>query len=570
MRYSKLPVRTNKDAKEFDSINATLLMQGGFIDQVMAGVYAFLPLGLRVLTKVEDIVRDEMDKIGAEILMPSLSPQQLWEKTGRLHTIDVLMKTSGANKLSAEKSTKEYVLNATHEELATPIAQKFNTSYKDFPFAYYQIQTKFRNEARAKSGLLRGREFRMKDLYSFHTSHEELADYYEKSKEAYMNVFRRLGIGDDTYIVAASGGDFTDDYSHEFQTRCDTGEDLIFLVPQTGEAFNQEIAPSLAPPLEQENQEKPLEKVKTEGITGIKALTEFLNVPASQCVKTLIYQADDNRVVVAAVRGDYEINEDKLRKVLGASTLTLASEELVRDMTGAEIGYAGLIGLSGEVEIFTDDSLEQLVNFECGANETDYHFINVCWDRDIPRPSRFYDLKIVKRGDLHPSTNQEYEVFAGSEVGNIFPLGTKYSKAFGYTYTAQDGSEQLVHMGSYGIGITRLIGVIVEKFHDEQGIIWPESIAPFKVHLVSLRGGEDQAENLYRQLVDAGIETFWDDREASPGVKFADADLIGIPYRLVVSERTAGQVEWKERRDSAGKLISVEEVLSRLGKNNQH
>jgi prolyl-tRNA synthetase len=565
MKFSQLHTRTIKEAREYDSVNATLLTQAGFIDQVMAGVYAFLPLGLRVLNKIETIVREEMDKIGTEISMPSLSPMTLWQQSGRLETIDVLMKTTGANEISKRKSTKEYILNATHEEIVTPIAKKFNASYKDFPFAFYQIQTKFRNEARAKSGLLRGREFRMKDLYSFHTSEEELMDYYQKAKEAYMAVYRRLGIGDDTYIVQASGGAFTDNYSHEFQVKCETGEDQVFLDPVSKVAFNQEIAPSRAPVFDQAGEQpQPLHKTLTKGITGMQALVEFLQVDPRRCVKTLIYQTSNGQLIAAAVRGDYDISDEKLRHATGATSLSLASETVVREATGAETGYAGLIGLPDSVKVFVDDSLQGIINFECGANETDYHFTNVNWGRDLPEPETYHDLKVVKPGDISPESNQPYEVFVGSEVGNIFPLGTKYSQAFDFTFADQNGKEQLVQMGCYGIGITRLMGVLVEKFHDEKGIIWPESVAPFRVHLISLRGAEAQAQQLYQNLAQQGVEVLWDEREVSPGIKFADADLIGIPIRLVVSERTSGQVEWKQRNSDTSELLSVEDTLSRL------
>ncbi len=564
MRYSQLYTKTEKSAKDFDSINATYLIQGGFIDQTMAGVYSFLPLGLKVLRKIENIVREEMDKIGVEMMMPSLSPKKLWEITDRLDSFDVLMKTSGANKVSQQTSTKEFILNATHEEVVTPIAQKFNTSYKDFPFAYYQIQSKFRNEARAKSGLLRGREFRMKDLYSFHTSEADLMNYYEQTKEAYMNVYRRLGLGEDTYEVRASGGAFTDNFSHEFQTKCETGEDLIFLDPQSGLAYNQEIAPSRAPQPDQAAADGQLEKVETKGITGMDALVEFLNVPPHQCVKTLIYQTGGGELVAAAVRGDYDLNEAKLRGILNAAAIKLANPATVKSATGAEPGYAGLLNLPANIKLLLDDSLNDINNFECGANETDFHYVNVQWGRDLQKPTTFYDLKTAKAGDFNPETGAKYETFRGSEVGNIFPLGTKYSQAFDYTFTDTDGQKKSVYMGCYGIGISRLMGVIVEKFHDENGIIWPESVAPFQVHLISLRGSEAIAAALHDQLTEAGIEVLWDDRDESPGSKFAVADLIGIPYRLVVSERTGEKIELKKRSEAETQLVSEAELLNLL------
>lgn len=563
MKYSQIHTKIEKDAKTYDSINATYLIQGGFIDQTMSGAYSFLPLGLRVLNKIEQIVREEMDKVGVEVLLPALSPKSLWEQTGRLETVDVLMKTAGANAISEQKSTNEYILNSTHEEVITPIAKRFNLSYKDLPAAYYQIQSKFRNEARPKSGLLRGREFRMKDLYSFHASEADFKQYYENVKEVYMNVFRRLGLGNDTHEVLASGGDFTREYSHEFQTECTTGEDLIFRVPSTGIAYNKEVAPSQAPVPEQ-GSKQPMEKIETPNITGLHALSEFLKVPVSQCIKTMLYEAEDGRIIAAAVRGDYDINEIKLSQVLNTTKLALADRETVEAVTKAKIGYAGLINLPDTVEVVIDESLSEIVNFECGANETDYHYVNVNWGDDLPMPENFHDIKVAREGDFFPETDEEYEYFIASEVGNIFPLGTKFTKAFGYTHAAEDGSQKEVFMGSYGIGTSRLMGVIVEKFHDDKGIIWPESAAPFQAHLISLKGSEDTAAELHDQLQAKGIDVLWDDRPESAGAKFAVADMLGIPHRLVVSERSGDQIELKRRDSDDTKLVSVAELLEIL------
>lgn len=564
MKYSQLHTKTLKDSKEYQSINATLLTRAGFIDQTMAGVYSFLPLGLRVLNKIEAIVREEMDKIGTEVYLPSLSPMHLWQTTGRLENIDILMKTSGANKISQNKSTKEYVLNCTHEDVITPIVQKFNPSYKDLPVAWYQIQSKFRNEARAKSGLLRGREFRMKDLYSFHVSLDDLKEYYEKSKKAYMNVYRRVGLGEETFITLASGGDFTNENSHEFQTRCESGEDLVFYDKSSNTYYNQEIAPSKAPAFEWDDEQKEYDEAYGENITGMDALVDFLQLPAQQCMKTILYQTETGQIIAVGVQGNYEINEEKVMKVVGCKKLTLAPETVVKEVTGAELGYAGIIGLPDSVTVLVDESMEQAVNFECGANKTNYHSVNVNWNRDVAKPEQFYDLKTAQPGDINPESGQVYETFAASEVGNIFPLGTKFSDAFGYTYTAEDGSQQPVYMGSYGIGTSRLMGVIVEKFHDENGIIWPKAVAPFSVHLISIKAAEEKAEELYQSLTKSGIEVLWDDRPISPGEKFADADLIGIPVRLVVSAKTGDKIEWKERTSAETQLLSEAEVLSKI------
>ena len=563
MKYSKLLTKTKKVTKEYDSMNASLLIKAGFVDQTMAGVYTFLPLGLRVLTKIENIVRKEMDKIGSEVLMPSLSPKSFWETTGRLETIDVLFKASGANKNSQAKNSAEYVLNCTHEDLITPIAQKFRTSYKDFPFAVYQIQTKFRNEARPKSGIMRGREFRMKDLYSFHTSQADFQTFYDQAKVAYTNTFKALGLGADTVMALASGGDFTKDFSHEFQTRCEAGEDIVFFDETTNTYYNREVAPSKAPHVEQDTEQKALEEVYGENITGMDALVKFLNVPAEKCVKTIIYQADD-QVVAVGVRGLYEVNEDKLKKVLGCSKLALATPEVVQKVTGAIIGYAGILNLPDSVTVIADESLEEMVNFECGGNKDHIHVINVNWGRDIAKPEKFYDIKVAQAGDLNPSSGKVMEYFKAAEVGNIFPLQSRFPNAYNYKFIDEQGKEQPILMGSYGIGTSRVMGVIVEKFNDEKGIIWPKQVAPFTVHLISLRGGEEQAEKLYNSLQDKNIDVLWDERDTGAGAKFADADLIGCPIRLVVSAKTNGQVEWKERSAEQAEVISEAEVFERL------
>jgi prolyl-tRNA synthetase len=406
MKMSKMGIRPEKTSpRDAESINHKLLVQAGFIHQEMAGVYSFLPLGLRVLNKIEGIVRKHMDEIGSELLMPALSPKDYWRTTGRLETIDVLFKACAANEVSLAKSDSEYILCPTHEDVVTPLIQAYNPSYKDLPITVYQIQTKFRNEPRAKSGLLRCREFRMKDLYSFHTDETDLKKFYEDAKRVYMDIFNEIGIGDDTVVALASGGDFTKDYSHEFQTRCDNGEDTIYFDKTTKIAYNKEVKPE-------------------------------------------------------------------------------------------------------------------------GADN-----------------------------------NPNFEVYSASEVGNIFPLGTKYSKAYGYEYTDKDGSKKPVVMGSYGLGTSRLMGVLVEKFHDDKGIIWPKNVAPFSVHLIDLQQ-TDEAQKCYDKLKKNGIDVLWDDRDLSAGEKFANADLIGCPVRVVISKRSLDQegLEVKLRNESESKIISSDNL----------
>jgi len=567
MLYSKLFGKSKKSSKKYDSINATYLQKAGFIDQVMAGTYTYLPLGLKVLTKIEQIIREEMNRIGEEILMPSITPISLWQQTGRFDTVDVLMKTTAANKFALAKNASEYVLNPTHEEIVVPLGQKYILSFKDFPFALYQIQTKFRNEPRVKSGLLRGREFRMKDLYSFHTSITDFKKYYEETKKVYFKVFERLGLEKETVIVLASGGSFTDDYSHEFQTICKTGEDTLFYVKSKNIYYNKEVAPSKAPPVKYKDTKiLPRQDVLGKGIIGVEELANFLNIPIEKTTKTLIFDTDAGRIITAAVRGGYNINEDKLRKVAKCKALKLASEKTVKKITGAEIGYAGILNLPKKVEIYIDESVGNRKNFETGANRTHYHSVNVNFGRDLSLPKKFYDIKIPKEGDLYPETSELYQIFTASEVGNIFPLYTKFTDAFNYKFIDRDGKEKPIYMGCYGIGSSRTMGVIVEKFHDDRGIIWPESVAPYQYHLIGL-DLKDKSVNLkvhkvYKELLDKGKEVLFDDREdVSAGEKFADADLIGIPYRLVISKRSGEKIEVKKRNESKSQLTTLDNIL---------
>lgn len=565
MRYSQLFVKTQKElpAKE-DSKNAELLIRAGFIQKEMAGIYSFLPLGLRVINKIASIVREEMNKSGAvEILMPVLASKEKWEQTGRWNSMDVLYKLETA-------LDKHSALSPTHEETVTPLVQNFCRSYKDFPTCVYQVQTKFRNEPRAKSGLLRGREFMMKDAYSFHVSQEDFEKYYEVQKQAYTEIYQRLGLGDLTYYVAASGGDFSK-YSHEFQTKCETGEDLIFHIPSKKESFNKEIAPSQAPQVTyKDDKELPMEDKEGKGIIGVEELSKFLDIPVEKTTKAILFETDKGEVVAAAVRGNYDINEIKLKEVVGCKSLTLASAEVVKKVTGAEVGYAGILNLPKEVKVYMDESMKGRINFETGANKTDFHTINVNFGRDIPEPDTFYDIKVAREGDIYPETGEKYETFKAIEVGNIFPLSTKFSGAFNFTFTDENGKEAPVIMGCYGIGISRIMGALVEVFHDDKGIKWPRPVTPFQVYLAAI-GRDDsvyeKAEELYIELQKAGIEVLYDDRrdkKVGPGQKFSDHELMGLPCRVVLSEKTLAEdgVEFVDRETGEMQKIKQSEIVN--------
>lgn len=568
MKVSNMFTKTLKEVPADEvAKNAQLLLRAGFIHKEASGVYAYLPLGWRVIEKIKQIVREEMNATGSEeLLMSSLQPRDIWEKTGRWDDakVDNWFKTKLFD-------GTEMGVGLTHEEPIVDAARPYINSYKDLPKSVYQIGTKFRNEKRAKSGILRGREFIMKDLYTFSRDQAQHEEEYEKIAEAYVRVYQRLGLGDKTFRVKADGGIFTERYSDEFQTLSEVGEDTLYHVPETDEYYNGEVAPARAPEvLDMPAEQLPMEERETIGIVGVEQLAKELGVPVSRTVKTMLYETDDG-VVAAAVRGDYSVNELKLRKVLGTTKLQLASEETVKTVTGAEVGYAGLIGLPADVRMVVDDALEPLVNFELGANRTNYHNVNVNWGRDLAKPAEFFDIKEAKKGDIHPESGKVYELAKAVEVGNIFPLETKFTDALDVYYVDEQGKRQQVIMGSYGIGVSRLMGVLAEHSSDERGLVWPETVAPYQACLVAI--GQDAevvkaCENLCETLQAKGIEVLYDDRDVRPGEKFADADLLGIPHRVVVSAKTleAGKFEYKQRTQSEATLVTEEELRNILTK----
>jgi prolyl-tRNA synthetase len=563
MRVSRLFTKTLKNSPADEvAKNAQLLIRAGYVHKELAGVYAYLPLGWRVIEKIKQIVREEMDATGSsELLMSSLQASDIWEKTNRWSddVVDNWFKTKLLNGTILG-------VGLTHEEPIVDAVRPYINSYKDLPKSVYQIGTKFRNEKRAKSGVLRGREFIMKDLYTFSKDQAQHEEMYEMIAEAYHKVYERLGIGEITHRVKADGGIFTKRYSDEFQTLSPIGEDTIYHIPGTDIYFNQEVAPSQAPVYDQDLEYLPMKECFTPGVVGVAQLVKTLGIPVERTVKTILYVVDGD-VTAVAVRGDYVVNEIKLRMALDAKVITLADEETVRSVTGAEIGYAGLIGLPPEVKIVVDESVKSLVNFELGANRTNYHNINVNWSRDIPLPDMFYDIKDATVGDIHPETGKVYDVKKSVEVGNIFPLETKYPDALDVYYTDENGSQQSVVMGSYGIGVSRLMGVIAEHFSDKKGLVWPESIAPYRVYLVSIgKKGVVEADSMYKELTAAGIEVLYDDRDARPGDKFADSELLGIPYRVTVSDRTTstGVHEYTVRSSGETSLLTREQIIDTL------
>ncbi len=563
MRLSQLFTKTSKTAPAGESAkNAKLLIQAGFIYKEMAGVYAYLPLGFRVVENIKAIVREEMNALGShELIMTSLQRKEVWDQTGRWddEVVDVWFKSS-------LKNGSEVGLAWSHEEQITEMMKNYLSSYRDMPISLYQFQTKLRNEVRSKSGIMRGREFVMKDLYAYSRTEEELQEFYDKVSDAYLRVYDRVGLGDVTFVTFASGGAFTQ-YSHEFQTVTDAGEDIIFRVPSTGVTYNEEIAPAKSPSVASDKKMKPMEEVEGKGLIGVEPLAKFLGISVEDTTKTMLYVTETGQIVAAAVRGLYKINEQKLRAVVGAKSLTLADEATVKRVTGAEVGYAGILGLPEEVRIIVDGSCANRTNFEMGANHTNYHSINVNWGRDLPEPEQYYDIKIARKGDMHPGTGEVYNVFKAAEVGNIFNFGTEKSEQMGLYYTDENAKQQPVYLSSYGLGVTRLMGVVAEHFADEKGLVWPEAIAPALIYIARL--GDDPAvikaaDELYNALTSRSVLVLYDDRDIRAGEKFADADLTGIPYRVVVSAKLAGngQLELKARTGSETRMTTADELVT--------
>ncbi|MDE2311622.1 MAG: proline--tRNA ligase [Patescibacteria group bacterium] len=560
MKQSHYFLKTSKTVSGDDTmVSARLLKQAGYIRESVAGRYFFLPAGQRVQQKIMAIIKDEMDKAGAqEMLTPILHPLELWKETNRTSTTGFeLMKVK-------DRRDAEFALGGTAEEMFVDLVRKFEISYKDLPFQLYQFSPKFRDELRARGGLLRVREFIMKDGYSFHASEEDFKDYYEKMKGVYSRIFERLGLR--TEIVESDNGYIGGEYCHEFVVESEIGETKYLTTTDGSYAAHEDVAKFRKYQDASDEELKDAQEVKGVGIIGVEELAKFLKIPVEKTTKTILFETDKGEVVAAAVNGIYDINETKLKHAAGCNELELASAETIKKLTGAEVGYAGILNLPKQVRVIMDDSLRGRKNFECGANITDYHSININFGRDLPEPERFYDIAMAKAGYDSPDGKELIEK-RGIEVGNIFQLGYHYTKLMqGAVFATADGRQQPYYMGCYGIGVGRTMAAIVEKSSDEKGIIWPEAVAPFTVHLISLRGGQEQAEKIYRQLLDSGRQVLYDDRDLSAGAKFADSDLIGIPLRVVVSEKTLAQesVEVKKRSEKEAKLVKIADLAAVL------
>ncbi|MFA4890756.1 MAG: proline--tRNA ligase [Candidatus Gracilibacteria bacterium] len=564
MKYSKLFGKTRHTAPhDADSVNARLLTQAGFVEKQSAGVYNFLPLGVRVLKKVNQIIREEMDAVdGQEIIMPVLHSRQVWKDTGRDQTMDdVLYRTKGTD-------DQEFVLGPSHEEIVTPLVKKYVQSYKDLPLSVYQIQAKFRDEPRAKSGLIRGREFGMKDMYSFHTTDDDLNKYYERAKDAYLRVYERCGLK--AYVIEAGGGAFTDKITHEFSVETPAGEDTIILCEKCGTAQNLEIAEGkVEDPDQPKEKEEPMKEVAVKRGFTVAANAKAHDVPEWKILKTVVYEVEGAGLVGVCIRGDLGVNECKLERYFGKKLRAVSPEILRR--AGLVQGFISPVNppKKAGLSFVADHSIKNVKNFVTGANKLDKDLVNVNLARDFTVKD-FADFLEVKGSFKCKTCGKTLKEMKAVEAGNIFKLGTRYTDDIGFSVSGPDGKSQPVIMGCYGIGNTRLVGTIVEVSHDEKGIIWPKSVAPYLVHIVSLGADEivtDAAEKLYKDLAGESVEVLYDDRDESAGVKLNDADLIGIPLRLVVSKRSleAGGVEWKERKTgSAPKSVKTANVVKEV------
>ena len=557
MRFTQLVSKTLRaDPPEAETASHRLMVKAGLIHQVAAGVYAYLPLAWRSLRKIENIIRQEMDAAGSqEILMPTLQPTELWEQTGRRAAF-------GDNLFELEdRRNRPMVLAPTHEEVVTNIVKSNVQSYRDLPVILYQIQTKFRDEPRPRAGLIRVREFAMKDAYSFNSDEASLDDSYQAMAQAYRNIYRRCNLP--VLMAEADSGAIGGKDSHEFILPTPTGEDTVITCPGCGYTANAEKATAVFPALERET-ELPLAEVSTPGIKTIAALAEYLGIPEAKTLKAVFYNGD-GEVIFVTIRGDLEVNEVKLKNALHVNELRLATDEEVK-AAGLVAGSASPIGIRG-IRRIADPSITAGSNFAVGANREDTHLQNANYPRDFD-VDELTDIALARPGQLCVNCGLELEATRGVEVGHIFKLGTFFSETLGAMYLDQNGQQRPIIMGCYGIGVGRLLAAAVEQNHDEKGMVFPAPIAPYQVHLVGLNLNDESvsqvAEDLYRRLWEQGIETLFDDRvDQAPGVKFNDADLMGLPIRLVVSPRNLvnGLVEIKGRTEDNAEQSPLDQAV---------
>jgi prolyl-tRNA synthetase len=559
MQLSNLPLTTFKEVPaEAEIASHQLMLRAGLIRQLASGLFTWMPIGLRVLRKVEAVVREEMDRAGAmELLMPAIQPAELWKETNRWERYGPLLLRMH------DRKHREFCFGPTHEEVITDIGRQELKSYKQLPVTYYQIQTKFRDELRPRFGLMRAREFVMKDAYSFHLGQDSLQDTYDQMAAAYQTIFDRLGLNYKS--VEADSGEIGGGQSREFHVLAESGEDALAYVEEEDFAMNLELAPASAPTQPRADATKEMDKVDTPDTRSIDQVCELLAAVPQQTLKTLLVEGDEGQLVALVLRGDHSLNTVKAGKIAGIATpLTLATAETIATLTQTQTGYIGPVGL--KLRVIADHSAAHCSDFICGANEDGYHLMNVNWGRDLPEPETA-DLRNVVAGEPSPGGGK-ISIARGIEVGHIFQLGDKYSKSMGAKVLDQNGREQPMLMGCYGIGVSRIVAAAIEQNHDEKGLLWPAAIAPFQIVLMALNSKKSAevrsfANALYASLQEAGIEVLYDDREIRPGVMFADADLLGIPHQIVVGERGLGNgiVEYRQRKTGDSREIQLDEVL---------
>ena len=560
MRVSQFLTKTLREVpSDAETISHQLMLRAGMIQQLAAGIYSYLPLALRSLRKIETIIREEMDNVGAiEVRMPVLQPIEIWEETGRIDTVGpILFKLE-------DRRNRSLVLGPTHEEVVTSIAKSFTSSYRDLPRTIYQIQTKFRDEPRPRAGLLRGREFDMKDAYSFDADQEGLDVSYDRMVQAYDNIFKRCGLP--TIKVEADSGAIGGKDSHEFIMPAENGEDVVIICSECNYAANVEKAESL--PQEFISKElNSIQKIATPEQSTIAQVSSFFATSASQTIKSLIYKVDDALLLVA-IRGDLEINEVKLANYLKSSNLRLATKDELEEAALVS-GYISPVELGVKIRQVGDHSLVKSSNLIAGANSEGYHFTGINYERDFSL-NEITDLAQAAEGHDCPLCKSPLKSVRGIEVGHVFKLGSFYSESLKATYLDQKGEQKPLVMGCYGIGVTRILAAAIEQNHDSSGIIFPPPISPYNVHLVALNTDDqnvlDQSEILYTSLLSNGIETLFDDRKESPGVKLKDADLLGIPTRVVISKRTlqSNSVEISDRGKQEPRILELDQALEIL------
>ncbi len=560
MLASKFFIRTQREApSEADITSHKLMLRAGLIKKLGSGLYTWMPLGLRVLNKVINIVQEEMNKSGAiELLMPAIQPAELWKKSGRWDKF-------GPQMLKVkDRHNRDFCFGPTHEEVITEIANQEIHSYKQLPVHFYQIQTKFRDEIRPRFGVMRAREFIMKDGYSFHSSEKDLEREYESMHQTYSKIFTKLGL--EFTSVQANTGAIGGAVSHEFHVLADSGEDTVVFSAETGYAANIELAECYIQQTEKKVPRMPMEKISTPGVTSVRGVVKFLNVRPQKIVKSILV-ISEAKAYLALIRGDHTLNEAKLTKSLNNKGYRLANTSEIQKYLGTQAGYVGPVNLPSDVFLIADNAVVNMSDFICGANEAGFHFKNVNFSRDLPEPTRVADLRNVVEGDRDPQNKGQLQFRRGIEVGHIFQLKKDYSKSLDASFLDKEGNKTKFDMGCYGIGISRIVAAAIEQSHDDRGIVWPIPMAPFQVAIATIGFKRNEqvrnvALKLYRELEESGVDVLLDDRDERPGVMFSDLDLLGIPYRITVGTKTLqdGKVDIESRSDRIP-LVPIEEEM---------